>query len=52
MALLEVIWLPLHIVVFHCYAADLVTGQMALRLVGPIDILMTYHDTVLPEPPW
>ena len=43
MALLEVIWLPLHIVVFHCYAADLVTGQMALRLVGPIDILMTFH---------
>lgn len=49
---LEAIWLPRQSAVLHCWAADLVAGQMALRPVGPVDILMSYHNMVQPEPPW
>ena len=49
---LEAIWLPRQSAVLHCWAADLVAGQMALRPVGPVDILMIHSYLVLHETPW
>jgi hypothetical protein len=48
---LKAVCLPPQILVFYCQACVLAAWQMALRPLGPMDILVSYHDQMLPETP-